>query len=294
MLRALKHRDYRLFWLGQTLSLMGGWMQTVGQAWLVLELTDSALMLGLLGTLQYLPLLLLSLPAGALADRIGRRWLLMASNFLMLVFALILAELVSSGSVQYWHVALLALASGLAQTVEIPARQSYQFDLVGKPDLMNAMALNSASYNMARIAGPAVAGILIGRLGVAPTFLLNALSFLAVLVALALIRTPGRSPGEHESVLQDVREGLDYARSAPQVRVPLQLLLVVSVFLLNHNTLIPLLARDVLHQGPEGLGWLTAALGVGALSSCLILASGGRHRPSLLALIGSAAALAVA
>lgn len=293
MFRALRHPDYRLFWTGQTISQLGGWMQNVGQAWLVLQLTDSPFQLGLICTLQYAPHILMSIPAGALVDRVPKRGLIMATNLAVAAFATILGLLVHSGDVQYWHVALLALLTGMGSALEIPARQSYQIQLVGKGDLMNAVALNSASFNLARIAGPALAGVLIARFGVEPTFFLNALSFLAVVVALLIVRVPGLPSGQHQSVLHEMREGLDYARSTPQVMIPLRLLTVISLFVINHSVLVPLLARNVLHQGPEGLGYLFASLGVGALLGCLLVASENRARPAIGAVITAAALLSV-
>ncbi len=284
MFRALRHRDYRLFWVGQTISQLGGWMQTVGLAWLVLELTDSPFMLGLIFTLQYAPHLFVSLPAGALADRFPKRKLVLATNLALALVSFTLALLLHLDRVQFWHVALLTGLTGLIGSLEVPARHSYQIVLVGRHDLMNAVALNSASFNLARIAGPALAGVLIARMGVEPTFLLNALSFLPLICALLLIRSPGLPEGHHLSVLTEVKEGLSYAWKTPQVSIPLRLMLVISVCVINHTVLVPLLARDVLHGGPEAVGWLFAALGVGALAGGLLVAAEVRQRPAILSL----------
>lgn len=293
MFRALRHSEFRLFWIGQTISQLGGWMQTVGQAWLVLQLSGSPFMLGLIATLQYGPHALLSLPAGALTDRVSKRWLILLANLSVGSSALALGLLVQSGQVQYWHVALLALVGGVASALEIPARQAYQIELVGKGDLMNAVALNSASFNLARIAGPALAGLVIARFGVEPTFFLNALSFVPIILALAIIRRAGAPRGEHASVLAEMKEGLTYARSTPSVLVPLKLMLVISLFVVNHNVLVPLLARDVLHQGPQGLGWLFASLGVGALLGCLMVASENRTRPAIMVVVIAATLMSI-
>jgi len=190
-LRALAHRDFRLFWSGQLVSLIGTWMQSVGQAWLVLELTNSPLRLGLLGTLQFGPILLFAFMAGAISDRIPKRRLLVGTQTALMLQAFALSALVWSGRVQYWHVAVLASLYGFANTLDMPARQSYIADLVGKEDLTSAIALNSAVFNGARVVGPAVAGLLVARYGPAAAFFFNEVSFLAVIVALLAVGTQG-------------------------------------------------------------------------------------------------------
>src|SRR5206468_4289896 len=176
-LGALRHRDFRLFWIGQLISQVGTWMQSVAQAWLVLELTHSPLQLGVVSALQFTPILLLSPVGGALSDRFAKKRVLLISQLAMKLQALVLAVLVWSGHVQFWHVAVLAAVYGLGRALDIPARQAYVTDLVGRPDLANAVALNSVVMNGARIVGPAVAGLLISGFGVAMAFLLNGASF---------------------------------------------------------------------------------------------------------------------
>src|SRR5215467_316729 len=190
-LGALRHRDFRLFWIGQLISQIGTWMQSVAQAWLVLELTKSPLQLGFVSALQFTPVLLLSPVGGVLSDRFAKRRVLLISQTAMQLQAFVLAALVWSGRVQYWHVAVLALIYGLGRAIDIPARQAYITDLVGRADLANAVALNSVVFNCARVIGPAVAGLLIARFGVALAFFLNGWSFVAVLAALVATRTPG-------------------------------------------------------------------------------------------------------
>jgi MFS family permease len=292
--RALRHRDFRLFWSGQLVSLIGTWMQTVAQAWLVLVLTNSPFKLGLIGTLQFAPMLLLSFIAGAVADRMPKRRLIISMQAVLLVQASLLFLLVWSGHVQYWHVAVLVTILGIANTIELPARQSFTVELVGKADLGNAIALNSAVFNGARVAGPALAGIVIARYGVALAFLANSLSFLAVLAALLAVRAEGRPksrPGS--SMREDILEGLAYALRTPVIALLLSLLLVVSVFLLNYNTMVPLLAREVLGQEAQGFGLLMAALGAGALCGALVLAGLSHRRPRVRALVIPAVVLGV-
>ena len=299
-LRALGHRDYRLFWAGQIVSLIGTWMQSVGQSWLVLELTNSPLKLGLLGTLQYGPTLLFAFLAGAIADRVRKRRLILATQTALMVQAFALSALAFSGHVQYWHVAVLAGLYGIATTLDMPARQSFMSDLVGRGDLAGAIALNSAVFNGARVVGPAVAGLLVARYGVALAFLVNGLSFLAVIAALVAIRTEGRPrPRLASTVGEDIAEGARYAAATPLVFLILALCLAVSLFVMNFNTLVPLIARDVLHEGAHGFGLLMAALGGGAVIGALALSliEAGRLPIRVLvwaALIASAGTLGLA
>jgi MFS family permease len=288
-LRAFRHRDFRLFWSGQLVSLVGTWMQSVGQVWVVLELTGSPFKLGVISALQFGPMLFLSLLAGALADRVRKRRLLLLTQGALMLQALALAALDWTGQIQFWHVAVLAAFYGVANTIDLPARQSFVGELVGKGDLMNAIALNATVFNGARVVGPAVAGLLIARYGVAPAFLLNGLSFLGVLVALAAIRNEGAPrPRAAATLGQEILQGVRYAAATPQVGLILGLLLVVSLFVLNFNVLVPLVARDVLHEGARGFGLLMASLGLGAVAGALALAAMTRTRPPLALIVAAA------
>lgn len=288
-LRAFRHRDFRLFWSGQLISLVGTWMQSVGQAWLVLELTHSPFRLGVIGALQFGPMLVLSFVAGALADRVRKRRLIILTQSALMLQAFALAALDWTGHIQYWHVAALAALYGVANTLDLPARQSFVVELVGKSDLINAIGLNAAVFNGARVVGPAVAGLLIARFGVAPAFLVNGLSFLGVLAALAAIRTEGEPRPRGAGTLgQEIFEGVRYAAATPIVALILGLLFVVSLFVLNMNVIVPLVARDVLHADARGFGLLMASLGVGAVLGAVVLAATGRTRPPLALLIGAA------
>ena len=288
-LRALANRDFRLFWLGQLVSLIGTWMQSVGQAWLVLQLTSSAFLLGLLTALQFTPMLCFAIFAGAFADRLPKRRLLLTTQSLLGVQALTLSILVWTGHVRYWHVAILATLLGAVNTVDMPARQSFVADMVGREALMNAVALNSSVFNAARVVGPAVAGLLVARWGVATAFLVNAISFVAVIFALLLVRTEGRPRERAPSrVRDDIREGIVYALRTPRIAFVLAMLFPVSLFVFNFNVLVPLLARDVLHEGAHGFGVLMAALGAGSLTAALGVAVFGRTRPRLRVLVMAA------
>jgi MFS family permease len=280
-LRALNHRDFRVFWSGQLVSLVGTWMQSVAQSWLVLQLSDSPLKLGLIGTVQFAPVLLFSVVAGAIADRLPKRRLLLVTQTALCLQALTLTELVWTGRVRYWHVAVLALLLGCANVIDMPTRQAFVIEMVGRGDLVNAVALNSAAFNGARIVGPAVAGLLIARFGLAPAFLLNGLSFLVVIGALLLVHVEGAPrPRARTTVGEEVMEGLRYALGTPQIMLMLSLVLIVSLFVFNFTVFVPLLTRSVLHLGAEGFGFLMAALGVGAVTGALSLATlGGRQTP---------------
>ena len=288
-LRALNHRDFRLFFSGQLISLIGTWMQSVGQSWLVLVLTNSPFKLGLIGTLQFGPMLCFSLAAGAVADRVPKRRLIIGTQTALMLQAFCLSALAWTGHVQYWHVAVLASLYGLATTLDMPTRQSFIVEMVGKEDLMNAIALNSAMFNGARIIGPAAAGLLVARYGVAPAFFLYGVSFLAVIAALLAMQAEGLPhPRAGSSVVQDIVAGIRYALGTPLVSLNLGLALCVSLFVVNHNVLVPLLARDVLRRGAQGFGFLMAALGAGAVAGALAFAVLGSRRPRFLILVGAA------
>jgi MFS family permease len=294
-LRALAHRDFRLFCSGQIVSQVGTWMQSVAQSWLVLELTNSPFRLGLVGTLQFTPILLFSVFAGVLADRVPKRRLLVATQSLMGLQALTLAALVVSGQVQYWHVAVLASVYGLANAVDNPARQSFVAEMVGRADLTSAIALNSAIFNTARVVGPAAAGLAIASWGTATAFAVNAVSFVAVVAALLAMHTDGAPrPRDGRRMGSEIAEGVRYAVRTPRILLVLGLVLVVSVFLFNNNVMVPLLARQGLGLDAHGFGLLMAALGIGAVAGALALAARGGGRPSITALILPALGLAVA
>jgi predicted MFS family arabinose efflux permease len=285
-LRALNHRDFRLFWLGQSVSSIGSWMQSVGLSWLVLELTGSPFRLGLVSALQFGPVLLFSAVAGVVVDRTPKRRLVLATQTALMLPALVLAALAWTEWVRYWHVAVLAGAIGLVNSLDMPSRQSFLVEMVGREDLLNAIALNSASFNAARVTGPALGGLLIARYGTAVAFLLNALSFLAVLLTLAAVRagSDARQP-RGTTIRQELADGLRYATRTPLVALILGLVFAVSTFAMNHGVLVPLFARDVLHEGVRVFGLLMASLGAGAVAGAVVLATLGNARPPLAAVV---------
>jgi MFS family permease len=291
-LGALRHRDFRLFWIGQLISQVGTWMQSVAQAWLVLDLTHSPLQLGIVSALQFTPILLLSPVGGALSDRFAKRRVLLVSQTAMQLQALILAALVWSGYIRYWHVAVMAVVYGLGRALDIPTRQAYVTDLVGRSDLPNAVALNSVIMNGARIVGPAVAGLLIAAFGVALAFFLNGLSFVAVLVALVAIRTDGQpDPAGRLGIREGVLGAVAYAARTPPVAFTLGLMVVVSLLILNFNVVVPLVARTVLNEDAHGFGLLMSALGAGAVAGGFGVALVRTGQPTLSFLVGAAVML---
>lgn len=272
--RALRHRDFRLLWTGQLLSLTGSWMQSTAQGWLVLRLTDSPFFLGLIGFCTFAPGLLFALPAGLAADRFPRRTMLLILQTAALVLAAALTVLTFAGAVEVWHIAVLATLSGTVIAFEIPIRQSFLQVLVGREDLPNAIALNSLAFNSARMLGPTLAGFLLVFRTEATCFLLNTLSFGAVLLALAIMNSRGDPEGQDgDSWLVGIRNGLVYANSHRKVRTLLLLIVLTSVFAMPYSILVPVFARDVLDSGTRGLGLLMGAAGLGAMSGALLLAT---------------------
>ena len=279
-LRALGQRHYRLYFTGQIVGQSGTWMQTVTQSWLVLQLTNSPLKLGLIATLQSGPLLLLTLFTGVLADRVNRRTLLFVTQTTQACLAVTLGILAWSGHARYWHVAVMAVLWGIMSSIDQPARQSLVMELVGRAHVTSAVGLNSAAFNGARIIGPAIAGILIARVGLSPGFFLNALAFVFAIAMLAQI--PSRRPVPRiapTTFVEEMLEGVLYAARTPAVRFILTLQIIVSFCVFNFSVYVPLLARDVLGMGAEGFGLLMTCLGVGALSAGLSVGAMGATAP---------------
>ena len=285
---ALRQRNYRLYWFGQMISLTGTWMQTVGQAWLVLQLTHSAWQLGLVGALQFLPVLLFSLFGGVFADRWPKRTVLLITQSAAMIQAFLLFFLLMTHGIQIWHIYVLAMLLGLMNSLDQPTRSSFVVELVGRDDLPNAVALNSSLVNLARIVGPGIGGIVIAATGVTLLFLLNALSFLAVIVGLALINRhelhaqPQRQSDApaRQSTWQSLREGLSYVGKTPAVLLMIIVVGLVLLFGANFNVFLPLFATNVLHVGATGFGFLSAANGIGALIAALWLAW-SHQRPTI-------------
>ena len=271
-----RYRNFRRFWGGQTASLIGTWMQSVAQGWLALELTNDPFMVGLVSAVGSFPVLLLSLYGGVVADRHDKLRLVRVAQALLLVHAVLLWWTVWSGHITIGWLLALAVVSGTVNAFEIPARQSLVIELVGREDLLDAIALNSSGFNLARIIGPAIAAVVIARAGLAACFALNALSYLAVLASLWRIRLPPRDrPAGVPSPLEGLRQGIAYLVGTPEVATLMRMVAVYSIFGVPYLVLMPVIARDVLGSDASGYSFLLTCVGVGALSAALALAALG-------------------
>jgi MFS family permease len=295
-LSAFRHRNFRLFWSGQLVSLTGTWMQGTAQAWLVLELTNDPLALGIVAAAQFTPVLVLGLFAGIVADATSKRRLLVLTQMASAALAVALGLLVVGGAVQPWHVYLLALGLGVVNAFDMPTRQSFVVEMVGRGDVGNAVALSAAVFNGTRIIGPALAGVLIALIGTGPLFLFNALTYQAVVVSLLLMRpaelvTAARAPvgRSWRAVVDRLAEGLRYVRATPTILLPILVLAVVATFALNFQVLMPVYTRVVLGGESQTFGLLMSAMGVGSLSGALLIAFG--RRPSMRLLLTGVAAI---
>lgn len=280
---ALAHRDYRIFWCSQIVSLFGSWMQNVGQSWLVLELTDSPFKLGVVNSAQFLPVMLLSVFVGPLIDRFPKRRILMFTQTALMLLAFALASITALGLASFESIVFLALLLGLVNTLDVPTRQSFVMDLVGREDLVSGVALNSAVFNLARIAGPAVGGLLMANFGIAPCFFANGLSFIAVVAALAFMKENGCSPDKRRAdepgVLAKAAEGLRYVAGNPELARPMLLVAAISTFVINYNVFIPTLAKRELGLAADGFGFLMTSLGVGSFTAAIRLSARSSKPP---------------
>lgn len=273
-----RHRNFRLFWFGQTLSLVGTWMQSMAEGWLALELSNSAFVVGMVAAAQALPILILSLHAGVVIDRNDKLRIVRTAQTLLSLQAGVLWYLTWSHHLTIAWLLILALANGTIIAFEIPARQSLIVDLVGRRDLPGAIALNSSGFNIARVIGPSVGAIIIAQLGAAWCFGVNALSYVAVLIGLFMIDLPEWIPPDRTvSPLEGIREGVQFMRRTPSVNALIKFIGVFSVLGAPYLTLMPVVARDQLHRGAGGYGALLACVGVGGVLGALSLASIG-HR----------------
>ena len=286
---ALRHRNYRLFFSGQSISLIGTWMQAMALSWLVLVLTDSAFYLGLVGALQTLPVLLFIFVGGVLADRTDKRRLLFLTQGALMLLALVLGVLVAREAIRVWMVCLLGFGAGIAMSFDIPVRQSFIVEMVGKPDLPNAIALNSTLFNATRVVGPALGGILIEWVGMANCFFLNSASFVAVLAALALMPLPPSPSNPRVPFKAALLELAGYIRGQRELLLVLFLMAGLAFFAFPFLVLLPLLARDFMGAGAQGFGMLMASSGVGAFLGGLTLARRLRRRPPMPSFLGGMA-----
>ena len=291
---SLYHRNYRYFFFGQLISLVGTWMQIMAQAWLVYMITNSPFKLGLVSAIQFLPTLVFSLFIGVLIDKYAKKKILLITQTLYLVQALVLFVLVYTGVVEYWHVVILTFFLGCVTAVDMPARQAYVIELVGREDVVNAVGLNSAIYNLARIVGPAIAGILMTGLGIEWCFFINGISFITVILGLFMITNDGcgvlckNSKSLKDSMIKDIKEGLTYIYKNPILLKTSLIILFITVISFNYNVLIPVFAKTVLGLKERGFGVLLSSLGVGSLIGALLVSTRGRKDPKTKSLVTSA------
>jgi MFS family permease len=300
-MRPFRHRNFRLFYGGQAVSLIGTWMQTVAQGWLVLQLTDDPVTLGLVGVMQFLPVTILGLFGGVAADAVPKRAALVVTQGTSGLLALALGILVVTGLVEVWHVLAFALLLGIVNAFDMPIRLSFVVEMVGREDLTSAVGFNSALFNTARVVGPAIAGVLIAVAGLAPCFLINAASYLAVVGGLLAMRPSELQAGARASrphtaraVVDQLGEGLRYVGATPQILLAVVTVGVVSVAAFNPQVLLPLAARDLLGGDATTYGFLSAAGGVGALVAALAIAFGQRPTMRLLIIGAATAGIAMA
>ncbi len=271
-LRALRHRNFQLFFAGQLISLIGTWMQTVAQSWLVYRLTGSSLLLGSVAFASQIPVFLIAPLGGTIADRHNRHRVVIATQTASMILAAILAALTLTGLIRVSHIFILAALLGVVNAFDIPARQAFLADMVGRDDLMNAIALNSSMFNGARIIGPAIAGVLVAKIGEGWCFFANALSYIAVIVGLLLMQVQAAGASREGSALQHIIEGFRFVNSAKPIRALLLLLALVSLVGMPYAVLMPIFADQILHGGARGLGLLMGATGIGALIGAVTLA----------------------
>ncbi|MFH0763619.1 MAG: MFS transporter [Candidatus Omnitrophota bacterium] len=273
--RALQYRNFRLFFIGQGVSLIGTWMQAIAMSWLVYRMTNSAFLLGLTGFSSQIPAFLLGPFAGVIVDRFNRRRILILTQIFSMIQAVILAALTLSGRIEVWHIILLGFLLGSVNSLDIPARQTFVIEMVErKENLSNAIALNSFLFNSARLIGPSIAGVIIALLGEGICFLVNGLSFLAVIAALAAMKIgPLKTERRKRDILADIKEGFGYVYNFLPIRYILMLLGVISIMGMSYVVLMPVFAKDILGGGPGTLGILMASGGVGAIVATIYLAS---------------------
>jgi len=272
---SLKHKNFRYYWIGMCISLIGTWMQNIAQPWLAYSLTNSPFLLSLIGILQFTPVLIFSLFAGIIVDKYSKKKILICTQSASLVITLILAILVWTGNVQYWHILVLATALGIVNTIDMPTRQSIVIELVGKEYLMNGIALNSMSFNLARIIGPGIAGVVMVYYGVAACFFVNAISFAAVLISLFFIQVKPmeRKPKKSANAIIEIKDGLKYIYNNKILLNTILVVTIVGTFAPNFSVLVPVFAKVILNQNEAGFGILMSFMGLGSFAGAIFIAT---------------------
>jgi len=292
MLRSFKYRNYRLFFIGQGVSLIGTWMQQIAGAWLVYRLTGSPFMLGLASFASLIPNLFITPLGGVIADRFDRRKILYFTQTFMMIFAFILAFFVYTDRATIYLIFLLIFLSGIMNAIDAPTRHSFIFEIITKKeDIVNAIALNSAMFNGARLIGPAIAGVIIGFAGEQMCFLINGISFFSVLIAIFMMKIPKRIIQlDSNDFMRNLKDGFKYSFNHPTIKSILFLVTTISVFGMSYNTLLPVYVKETLHSGPQMLGFMMGSIGLGALTGALFIAS-RKHLKTLIELLSIAGAI---
>ncbi|MCX7614385.1 MAG: MFS transporter [Clostridiales bacterium] len=278
---ALRHKNYRLYFYGMCVSLIGTWMQNIAQPWLAYKLTNSPLLLSLVGVMQFMPVLLFSLFAGVVIDRFSKKKILFITQIASLIITLMLAVLVWLDVVKYWHILIAATALGFVNTLDMPTRQAFVIELIEKEDLMNAIALNSTIFNIARVLGPGLAGLIMGYYGIASCFYINSISFAAVIVVLFYIKPIPIQIAQRvqKKVLEDIVDGLRYIKNDQTLLYTILVILIIGTFAMNYSVLVPVFAEVVLRQQETGYGFLMSFMGIGSLSGAIFIASMSKYGP---------------
>jgi MFS family permease len=278
---AFKNRNFRYYWFGWMFSLIGTWMQNIAQPWLAYKLTNSPFLLSLVATLQFLPMLFLSLFAGVLLDRFSKRKVLLITQSCLLVITMAPAILIWTGQIQYWHLLVLAALMGIVNSIDMPARQSFVVEMVGKDNTLNAVSLTSATFNTARIVGPAIAGITMSVSGPAWCFFINSLSFGALLLALAFIKPAWQTAHRMQSrnIFVNIKEGLLYVRNDSNISKTLLIIAIVATFGMNHQVIVPVFTKVVLKGQEAGFGFMMSCIGAGSLFGALGVATMSKNGP---------------
>lgn len=285
---SLTNKDFRTYWLGQCISLMGTWMQNIGLTWLVLSITGSPLLLGLLETVRFLPVTIFSLFAGVVIDKYPKKKILLITQTISMIFAFTLSALVFTHTVRYEYVLILALISGFSNTIDMPARQSFTVEMTGKEDLMNAIALSSVTFNLARIVGPAIGALVLAFFGAGWCFLLNGFSFMAVIASLLRIQVKPyvRKKEKNSNMIKEIKDGLKYISEEKQLLQIILLTIIVGIFVYNYDIIIPVFVKSVLYQSEKVYGLLISSLGIGSLLGAVIVSVKSKSGPKMEILIG--------
>ncbi len=282
---SLKHKNFRYYWIGMCVSLIGTWMQNIAQPWLAYSLTKSAFLLSLIGTLQFTPVLLFSLFAGIIIDKYSKKKILILTQSFSMFITLILAFLVLTKQIQYWHILVTSTALGFVNTLDMPTRQSFVIELVGKEDLINAVALNSSVFNLARVIGPAAAGIIMGYIGMSACFFINSISFGAVIISLLFIKSIEKPETSNRSVkvIANIKDGLKYIHRKEIILNTILTVAIIGTFAMNLNVLVPVFAKELLHKQEAGFGFLMSFMGIGSFIGAMLVAALGKSGPNRFA-----------